>query len=115
MGYCYCSIVAVFLYVVYEYAISVLGRQRIAALDSRYIFITGCDTGFGHLAAKHFDALGCHVIAGCLTERGEEELKKTCSSRLTTVHLDVASHDSVTKAADVVRQRLPPNTGVNTS
>jgi NAD(P)-dependent dehydrogenase (short-subunit alcohol dehydrogenase family) len=104
-------VLAAVLYAVYRYVMSVLGRQRIDAIESRYIFITGCDTGFGLLAAKRFDRLGCHVIAGCLTERGEEELKKVSSSRLHTVHLNVASHVSVTKAAEVVKQMLPPNTG----
>lgn len=102
---------AAVLYIVYSYVMSVLGRQRIDAIESRYIFITGCDTGFGHLAAKRFDKLGCHVIAGCLTQRGEEELKKACSSRLHTVHLNVASHVSITKAVEVVKQMLPLNTG----
>ena len=109
----YIFIFVIALYALYKYAMTSLGRKRIDALESRYIFITGCDTGFGHLAAKRFDKLGCHVIAGCLTERGEDELTKACSSRLKTVHLDVANHDSVVKAADVVKSLLPANTGYN--
>lgn len=107
---CTFAIVLVVLYALYSYLLSVLGRQQVSA-SSRYIFITGCDTGFGHLAAKRFDAKGCHVIAGCLTEKGEEELRKACSSRLKTVHLNVTKHDSVIKAAEFVKELLPPKTG----
>ena len=81
-------------------------------LADRYVFITGCDTGFGHEAAKKFDELGCHVIAGCLTEAGESELRKKCSKRLTTVPLDVSKHDSVVKAYDTVTSLLPNGKGI---
>lgn len=99
--------IAVTAYIVRQ----LLHRLRIASCDSRYVFITGCDSGFGHLAAKRLDALGCHVIAGCLTEQGETELAKTCSSRLLTVHLDVTKHDSVAKAAELTRRHVPAQTG----
>ena len=46
--------------------------------ESRYILVTGCDTGFGHAVARQLDALGGHVIAACYTEAGETELKKHC-------------------------------------
>lgn len=107
---CTFAIVLAVVYALYSYLLSILGRQQVSA-SSRYIFITGCDTGFGHLAAKRFDAKGCHVIAGCLTEKGEEELRKACSSRLKTVHLNVTKHDSVIKAAEFVKESLPPKTG----
>ena len=90
---CSVTVLILSLIVLYKSLMALLGRRRISSIDSRYVFITGCDTGFGHLAAKRLDALGCHVIAGCLTERGEEELRKTCSSRLATVHLDVSNHE----------------------
>ena len=111
---CCCScfvIVFIAILVLYKWLDNLLRRQRIGALDTRHIFITGCDTGFGNLISKRLDSLGCHVIAGCLTEQGEEELKKSCSSRLKTVRLNVASHDSVTKAYDTVKTLLPAGKG----
>ena len=35
--------------------------------NEKYIFITGCDSGFGLHTAKKLDKMGCHVFAGCLT------------------------------------------------
>jgi hypothetical protein len=77
----------------------------------RYILVTGCDTGFGHGIARRLDGLGCHVFAGCLTDKGETELRKACSDRLQTVSLDVSNHDSVLKAFDIVSAKLPQGQG----
>ena len=95
----------------YKWLDYVVRRVQISLTEARYVFITGCDTGFGYLAAKRLDAIGCHVIAGCLTETGEKELTLTCSSRLRTVHLDVTKHESVVEAFSVVSKILPPNKG----
>ena len=51
------------------------------------------------------------MLAGCLTEKGEDELKKTCSERLITVSLDVTDHDSITRALATVKECLPSDTG----
>lgn len=98
----------VIIYKLLDYLIRLPQRKN---LNQNYILITGCDSGFGQQAAKRFDGLGCHVIAGCLTEAGETELRKTCSSRLLTVPLDVSKHDSVLKAYDLVVQHLPKGKG----
>merc|ERR1712212_753405 len=76
---------------------------RVPDKGSKYVYITGCDSGFGNLLARHLDTLGFRVIASCFSERGEEELKKACSERLTTTHLDVRSNDSVTKVAAMIK------------
>ncbi len=78
---------------------------------NRYIFVTGCDTGMGNAVAKHLDAIGSYVIAACYTEAGETELKKQCSSRLSTLHLDVTKHDSVLRAYEKVKDILPQGKG----
>lgn len=69
----------------------------------KYVYITGCDTGFGNLLAKHLDKLGFCVIAGCYTEKGEDELKKSTSDRLTTIQLDVTNSESVARAAAFIK------------
>ncbi|XP_046902914.1 dehydrogenase/reductase SDR family member 9 [Hypomesus transpacificus] len=72
--------------------------KRVPNKSQKHVLITGCDTGFGNLLARHLDKLGFCVIAACYTEKGEDELKKACSERLKTLHLDVTSQDSINKA-----------------
>ncbi len=90
-----------------------LSLPRISNLDSLFILITGCDSGFGHEAAKRLDAMGCQVIAGCLTEKGETILRKECSDRLRTIYLDVSKRESVQQAFDLVSAMLPRDSGIH--
>ncbi|KAK6310134.1 retinol dehydrogenase 7 [Coregonus clupeaformis] len=76
---------------------------RVPNKGQKYVYITGCDSGFGNLLARHLDKLGFCVIAACYTEKGEDELKKVSSERLNTVHLDVVSTDSVNKATAFIK------------
>ncbi|XP_044143808.1 retinol dehydrogenase 7-like isoform X1 [Bufo gargarizans] len=71
-------------------------------LTDKYVFITGCDTGFGNLLAKQLDNRGMKVLAACLTDHGAENLKKETSSRLQTVILDVTNSESISAAAEIV-------------
>ncbi len=64
-------------YILYKLMDCLLRLPHLSA-ESRYILVTGCDTGFGHAVARQLDALGGHVIAACYTEAGETELKKHC-------------------------------------
>ncbi|XP_068184634.1 dehydrogenase/reductase SDR family member 9 [Antennarius striatus] len=77
--------------------------KRVPNKEDKYVYITGCDTGFGNLLARHLDQLGYRVIAGCYTEKGEVELKKITSDRLTTVALDVSDSKSVMKATSFIK------------
>ncbi|XP_004066604.1 retinol dehydrogenase 7 [Oryzias latipes] len=79
---------------------------RVSDKGSKYVYITGCDSGFGNLLARHLDKLGFPVIAGCYTEKGEEDLRKACSRNLTTTHLDVTSKESVAKVAAMIKQKV---------
>ncbi|KAA0707866.1 Retinol dehydrogenase 7 [Triplophysa tibetana] len=72
--------------------------ERVPDRGNKYVFITGCDSGFGKLLTNHLDKCGFCVVAACLTEKGEEDLKKSCSSRLSTVHLNVTKSESIDKA-----------------
>lgn len=76
--------------------------KKVPNKEDKYVYITGCDSGFGNLLARHLDKLGFPVIAGCYTEKGEDELKKIASDRLTTVHIDVSDSESVSKAAAAI-------------
>ncbi len=110
-------LVAVFyaflLYLLYKCLEYVYRLPRVSDLDSRYILMTGCDSGFGRAAAKKLDSLGCHVIAACLTEHGETQLRKTCSNKLKTLHMDISKHQDIMKAYDYVKQILPPGRGLS--
>ncbi|XP_070694361.1 dehydrogenase/reductase SDR family member 9 [Pempheris klunzingeri] len=97
-----------FLYIVGLVALWFLYRwfkesRRVANIEDKYVYITGCDSGFGNLLAKHLDKLGFRVIAGCYTEKGEDELKKVASDRLTTAHLDVTDSESVGRVAALIK------------
>lgn len=74
-------------------------RLILSNLIDRYVLITGCDSGFGNLAAKQLDRRGMQVLAACLTQKGAENLKKETSSRLQTILLDVTDSQSVNSAA----------------
>ncbi|XP_037136615.1 retinol dehydrogenase 7-like [Syngnathus acus] len=76
--------------------------KRVENKRGKYVYITGCDTGFGHLLAKHLYKVGFRVIAGCYTEKGEDELKKTSSDRLIALHLDVSDSASVRRATALI-------------
>ncbi|KAM6935012.1 dehydrogenase/reductase SDR family member 9 [Xenentodon cancila] len=77
--------------------------KRVSNKEDKYVYITGCDSGFGNNLAKHLDKLGFRVIAGCYTEKGEDELRKSSSDRLTTVSLDVTNSESVSKVAASIK------------
>ncbi|KAM9327539.1 retinol dehydrogenase 7-like [Pholidichthys leucotaenia] len=79
---------------------------RVSDKGSKYVYITGCDSGFGNLLARHLDKEGFRVIAACFTEKGEEDLKKSCSNNLITTHLDAMSQDSISKVATMIKDRV---------
>ncbi|XP_034032380.1 retinol dehydrogenase 16-like [Thalassophryne amazonica] len=79
---------------------------RVSDKKNKYVYITGCDTGFGNLLARHLDKQGFRVIASCFTEKGEEDMKKSCSSNLITTHLDVRSNESVAKVAAMIKDKV---------
>ncbi|XP_073469955.1 retinol dehydrogenase 16-like [Aquarana catesbeiana] len=86
------ALVLILLYRWYKYSL-ILDN-----LTDKYVFITGCDSGFGNLLAKQLDKRGMKVLAACLTETGAENLKKEASSRLQTTILNVTNSESVSSA-----------------
>ncbi|XP_032276967.1 retinol dehydrogenase 16-like [Phoca vitulina] len=68
-------------------------------LRDKYIFITGCDSGFGNLLARQLDLRGLRVLAACLMEEGAQQLRGQTSDRLETVILDVTKTESISAAA----------------
>ncbi|XP_072019457.1 D-beta-hydroxybutyrate dehydrogenase, mitochondrial-like [Amphiura filiformis] len=76
--------------------------------EGRAVFITGCDTGFGHKLALRCDQIGFRVFAGCLLPDGADaqEFSSEGSKRLTIVPCDVTSDDSVLAAKKLVSETV---------
>ena len=81
-------------------------RQVVSHLRDKYVFITGCDSGFGNLLARQLDLRGLRVLAACLTEQGAQQLRKQTSDRLETVLLDVTKTESIAAATQWVKERV---------
>lgn len=80
-------------------------RQSLPASDA-FVFITGCDSGFGRLLALQLDQRGFRVLASCLTPSGAEDLQQVASSRLHTTLLDITDPQSVQQAAKWVETHV---------
>ncbi|KAJ6658147.1 hypothetical protein lerEdw1_001623 [Lerista edwardsae] len=81
-------------------------RQTVENLTEKYVFITGCDSGFGNLLARQLDARGLRVLAACLTQQGAERLGKASSERLRTTILDVTCTESIEAATEWITKKL---------
>ncbi|XP_048662916.1 retinol dehydrogenase 16 isoform X2 [Marmota marmota marmota] len=81
-------------------------RQVVSHLQDKYVFITGCDTGFGNLLARQLDMKGMRVLAVCLTEEGAKQLRVRTSERLETVTLDVTNTESIAAATQWVKEHV---------
>ena len=100
------------VFIVYKLVDWLSRFPQISKKSDKYILITGCDYGFGNILAKRMDKKGCHVIAGCLSEAGETDLRKYCSSKIRTVRMDVTSTKSITQAYESVKSHIPLDKGL---
>ncbi|XP_053374121.1 retinol dehydrogenase 7-like [Mercenaria mercenaria] len=82
-------------------------KLKIGNFESRYVLITGCDSGFGHKLAKKLEKLGFNVFAGCLTKAAVEKFNQTSSSKLKAIEMDVSKDTSIEKAMEIVQRTLP--------
>ena len=89
-------------------------KSRVGGLDRKHVFITGCDSGFGHALALSLDRQGVPVWAGCLTREGAEGLQGEASSRLRTVLLDVTKSESIAQAVKEVKKGLEKHKNAGT-
>lgn len=84
---------------------------RIKDIPGRYVFVTGCDSGFGNLLVRRLDTLGVHVFAGCFTTKAVEEYQTATSSRIVPVPLDITSTKSIQEAYQFVQTNIPEGKG----
>ncbi|XP_077185215.1 retinol dehydrogenase 16-like isoform X2 [Paroedura picta] len=99
----YLAAVLVVLYLLFRWYRE---KQRVSNLTEKYVFITGCCSGFGNLLARQLDAQGLRVLAACFTPEGAEKLKASASERLQTTLLDVRSTESVARATEWVKSQV---------
>ncbi|KAG9477283.1 hypothetical protein GDO78_002595 [Eleutherodactylus coqui] len=90
----------VFLFVCW----TIKDNLKIPDTRGKYVFITGCDSGFGNLLAQRLHKKGFSVIAACLTEKGSDELKACTSQNLKTVVLNVTNAESIDNAVTYVAE-----------
>ncbi|XP_067649352.1 dehydrogenase/reductase SDR family member 9-like isoform X2 [Haliotis asinina] len=86
--------------------------RRIKDYSDRFVFITGCDSGFGNGLARRLDRLGFHTFAACLTEKGADDLTKATSTRLVAVCCDVTDDDVIKQTVATVKEHLPNGKGI---
>lgn len=88
-------------------SICLLSRLYQTNLKGKAVFITGCDSGFGHLLALElWKTHGAKVFAGCLTSEGIESLSRISQGQIKPLHLDITIQSSVEKAFHTVSKEL---------
>uniref|UniRef100_A0A0N4ZRD3 3-ketodihydrosphingosine reductase n=1 Tax=Parastrongyloides trichosuri TaxID=131310 RepID=A0A0N4ZRD3_PARTI len=76
-------------------------------LNGKFVFVTGCDSGFGRLLVHELLKKNMNVIAGCYTTEGKNSLTEECSNYhnlgdLYTIKLDVTDIESVKSAYNYI-------------
>lgn len=81
------------------------GRTSCPALPPLLLWPPGCDSGFGKAAAQHLDRLGLTVYASVLDLKssGAEELRQTCSPRLTLLQMDLTKAEDIQQALQFIK------------
>lgn len=90
------------------YALDFTRQHTAEKIDpsGKYVFITGCDSGFGLESAKAIRDLGFMVIAGCYNDNspGAKELRaRPWVKKVEVVSLDVTNEASVVACAEEVK------------
>ena len=88
-----------------------LANQKVQNLHTKYVLITGCDSGFGRETAIRLDKIGVNVFATCLTKQGEQDLKSMTSSKLKTFQMDVTDSQQIKDVFEHVKNVLPAGQG----
>lgn len=79
--------------------------------NNKAVFITGCDSGFGHALAKRLADYGFIIYAGCLfpSGKGAIELRKHSPKKIHIIKLDVTSQEDVDRARESVDKLIGSN------
>ncbi|KAJ8378292.1 hypothetical protein AAFF_G00244270 [Aldrovandia affinis] len=79
---------------------------EIPAIGEKYVFVTGCDSGFGNMLCKRLDRRGFNVLAACLTEKGADDLRRATGPKLKTTLLDVTDTASIQRAVEWTKKEV---------
>ena len=72
-----------------------LVKRKVQNLHTKYVFITGCGSGFGRETAIRLDKMGIHVLAACLTKQAAQDLKSMTSGKMKTFQMDVTDSQQI--------------------
>jgi len=90
----------------------IFAKGKVKNLQSQYVLITGCDTGFGRETAVRLDNMGVHVLATCLTEEGVRGIKEMASERLKAFAMDVTDIRQIKDVFEQVKKFIPSEQGL---
>ena len=88
-----------------------LANRKVQNLHTKYVFITGCGSGFGRETAIRLDKMGVHVLAACLTKQGAQDLKSTAIGKLKTFQMDVTDSQEIKDVFEQVKNLIPSGQG----
>ncbi|XP_045295817.1 17-beta-hydroxysteroid dehydrogenase type 2 [Leopardus geoffroyi] len=85
-----------------------LSGHEFLPVDQKAVLITGGDSGFGHALSKYLDELGFTVFVGVLNEKGPgaEELRRTCSKRVSVLQMDITNPQQIKDAHSKVVEKV---------
>lgn len=92
------------LFAIYHIYIWLNPPPRVTNPSSRYVVISGCDSGFGYMLAQQLDKLQYNVYAGCLTDQGIQQIQSTCSKRVHPIRLDITKQNDIDSLVNTVKQ-----------
>ena len=89
---------------------NVLGNSHYG--KTKYVLVTGCDSGFGLSIALDLTESKCKVFAGCLTQEGVERLEKNKDFDGFAFLMDVTKNEDIEKARNFIEEKTE-NDGEN--
>ena len=73
--------------------------------QGKYVLISGCDTGFGHILAIELDKQGFNIFASVYNEENKNSLKNKLSERATVFCLDITQPTQIDAAYEIVKEK----------
>lgn len=71
----------------------------------KYVFISGCDSGFGNKLAIELDKQGFNVFAGVYSADNKDVLVKQLSTRANVFLLDITQQQDIDSAYEIVKEK----------
>ena len=80
--------------------------QRSKSNQTKYIVLTGCDSGFGYKTALKLSGANNYILAGCLTSEGVHRLQMDDTFTGKAFLLDVTKDEDIEKMVSMVREEI---------